>query len=279
MRFGAHESIQGGLDRACSRVRRDGGQVVQIFTKAPQIWKSPPLQEDAIEAFKEARNENQLHTVLVHDSYLINPCSENTETRDKSWQAIQKEAKRCDQLGAEYLVIHPGSPGNLSEKEGIALAAECLKQTLAETQQVTILVETTAGQGKSLGHRFEHLAAIIEKAGSSQRLGACLDTCHMFAAGYDIRDETSARAVLKEFDKVVGAARLRAFHLNDSKKPLGSRVDRHERLGKGEIGLDLFRFLANEPRFAEVPGILETPITKGETFGPEIDLLNSLVAQ
>ena len=213
---------------------------------------------------------------MVHDSYLINLCAENPATRTKSWAAFKEEAERCDQIGAEYLVFHPGSPGNADEKEAVVLIAECLVETLAMTERVHILVENTAGQGKHLGYGFDQLIAIIEKAGASERLGVCFDTCHAFAAGYDLRTEPLARAVFREFDDVVGVERLRGFHLNDSRKPLGSRVDRHALIGKGEIGIELFRYLVNASRFRSLPGVLETPIPKGETYAAEIDLLKSL---
>ena len=276
MLVGAHESIQGGLARAVARGRADGCRALQIFTKAPQTWKSPTIKDAQAEAFQLARSEGDVGPVMVHDSYLINLCAENTETRTKSWAAFKEEAGRCDQIGAEYLVFHPGSPGSADEQEAVVLIAECLVETLAMTERVQILLENTAGQGKHLGYAFAQLIAIIERAGASERLGVCFDTCHAFAAGYDLRTESSARAVFSEFDDVVGAKRLRAFHLNDSRKPLGSRVDRHARIGKGEIGIALFRYLVNASRFRHLPSVLETPVPNGETYAMEIDLLKSL---
>ncbi len=277
MLLGAHESIQGGLDRAVSRARADGCEVFQIFTKAPQAWKTPPIDGTAATAFMSARKAGGFGPVMVHDSYLINLCAVNPDIRRKSRAAFAEEARRCDQIGAEYLVFHPGSPGTLDENEAVTLVADCLVETLAATEHVAILVESTAGQGKHIGYRFEQLAAIIEAAGASNRLGVCFDTCHGFAAGYDLRTEKSARSVFREFDHIVGADRLKAFHLNDSQKPLGSRVDRHALIGRGEIGIELFRYLVNEPRFKELPGVLETPIAKGQTYRDEVDLLKSLV--
>ncbi len=277
MLFGAHQSIQGGLERSVSRAHGDKCQAFQIFTKAPQAWKTQPIADRTAKAFISAQKKRGLGPLLVHDSYLINLCAPNIDTRRKSWAAFKEEAQRCDQIGAEYLVFHPGSPGDLTETEAVALVAEGLQEALAATQHVTILVESTAGQGKSIGHRFEQLFAIIEEAGATERLGVCFDTCHSFAAGYDLRTERSARAVFREFDDIVGATRLRAFHLNDSKKPLGSRVDRHALIGQGEIGEDLFRYLVNDPRFKKIPGVLETPIPKGETYRAEVELLESLV--
>ncbi len=276
MLLGAHQSIKGGFSTAVERAANDGCQALQIFTKAPAIWKTSPIDPDEAERFRLTRAELKIGPVLVHDSYLVNPCAKNPETRRKSWRALEDEARRCDLLGVEFLVLHPGSPGDAGDEEGFDLAAECTARALDASSKVQFLIETTAGQGKSIGHRFEHLAAIIEGAGDDERLGVCLDTCHSFAAGYDLTSPESASRVFAELDAIVGAGRLRALHLNDSKKPLGSRVDRHALIGRGEIGPDLFRWLINEPRFRDIPGILETPVPKEETYRKEIDLLTSV---
>ncbi len=276
MLLGAHQSIKGGFSKAVERAASDSCKALQIFTKAPAIWKTPPIDPDEAARFRLARAELKIGPVLVHDSYLVNPCAKSPETRRKSWRALEEEATRCDLLGAEYLVLHPGSPGDAGDEDGFALAAECVARALDAASMVHLLIETTAGQGKSIGHCFEHLAAIIERAGGDERIGVCLDTCHSFAAGYDLTSPEAAAGVFAELDAIVGADRLRALHLNDSKRPLGSRVDRHALIGQGGIGPELFRWLVNEPRFRDIPGILETPVPKGETYRNEIDFLTSV---
>jgi len=277
LKFGAHQSIQGGFARSIDRALTDNCSSLQIFTKAPSMWKAKPIADSDAGDFRTTRESAGIGPIVVHDSYLINPCAEKDELRAKSWNGLLEEGGRTEKLGIEYLVLHPGALGSLPENEGLELVAGCIDQVLAATGNLTILLETTAGQGTSIGHRFEQLAAIIELSQHPDRVQVCFDTCHVFAAGYDLRTTGKAKSVFAEFDSVIGLDRLAAFHLNDSKKELGTRVDRHALIGKGHIGIELFRYLANEPRFAHTPGILETPIPKGDTYRNEVLLLQSLV--
>jgi deoxyribonuclease-4 len=277
MRVGAHESIQGGFHRAVERAVADGCASMQIFTKAPQIWREPEVTEADAERFRSSRKAAGVRPVVVHASYLINTCSASPSTRAKASASLAAEARRCDLLGADYLVFHPGSPGDLGDDAGIALTAESVRAVLDASGSVGILVENTAGQGKGIGWRFEQLASIIELAGGSDRLGVCIDTCHAFAAGYALSSAAEAAALFDGIDGLLGPGRVRALHLNDAKSGRGSRVDRHALIGKGEIGLEPFRWIVNAARFADVPGIVETPIAKGETYAAEVAALAALV--
>jgi deoxyribonuclease IV len=277
MKIGAHESIQGGFSRAVERAVADGCASMQIFTKSPQIWREPTVTGEDVAAFRKARDAVGFGPVVVHASYLINTCAASPATRAKGSSALAAEARRCDLLGAEYLVFHPGSPGDQGDETGIRLTAESVRAALGESDSVSILVENTAGQGKGIGWRFEHLAAILELAGGGDRLGVCVDTCHASAAGYALSNGDEAAALFDEIDRLLGRGRVRALHLNDAKSARGSRVDRHALIGKGELGLPPFRWLVNAPRFADVPGIVETPIAKGETYAAEVAALGALV--
>jgi deoxyribonuclease-4 len=277
MRIGAHESIQGGFHRAVERAVGDGCASVQIFTKPPQIWREPEVGAEAAATFRAARAAAGIRPVVVHASYLINTCSASPSTRAKATAALAAEARRCDLLGAEQLVFHPGSPGDQGDEAGIRLTAESLRAALGESESVSILVENTAGQGKGIGWRFEQLAAILEGAGGDERLGVCVDTCHAFAAGYALASGDELAALFDGLDALLGRGRVRALHLNDAKSGRGSRVDRHALIGRGEIGLAPFRWLVNASRFAEIPGILETPIDKGGTYAAEVAALAALV--
>lgn len=279
MRIGAHESIQGGFHRALERAAADGCDAVQIFTKAPQIWREPVVSESDAAAFREARERTGVGPVVVHASYLINTCSASPSTRSKARAALVAEAQRCDLLGADHLVFHPGSPGDMGDDAGIALTAESVREVLEASERVSILVENTAGQGKGIGWRFEQLAGILERAGGHPRLGVCIDTCHAFAAGYDLTAPEAAEAMFDGVDRLLGEGRVRALHVNDAKSALGSRVDRHALIGRGELGLPLFRWLVNAPRFEGVPGILETPIDKGDTYAAEVAALRALTGR
>ena len=278
MRIGAHESIQGGFFRALERAKADGCDAVQIFTKAPQIWREPEVTAEDAAAFARARAATGIGPVVVHASYLINACSASPSTRAKARAALVAEARRCDLLGADFLVFHPGSPGDLGDEAGVALTAESVRVALGESSAVSILVENTAGQGKGIGWRFEHLARILELAGGDARLGVCVDTCHAAAAGYDLGSPEAAEATFAEIDRLLGPDRVRALHVNDAKSARGSRVDRHEQIGRGTLGLPLFCWLVNAPRFGGIAGILETPISKGDTYAAEVAQLRSLTS-
>lgn len=275
MKIGAHQSIKGGFHKAIESAVQISLETVQLFTKSPQIWADPILDESQIHGFRAARIQAEYEHVVVHASYLVNPCSAASDTRDKAWESLKNEALRCDKLGVDYLVFHPGSPGKLGIEEGIKLTSEGLQYALDESAHVTILVENTAGQGKSIGHRFDHLAQILEQSSQPGRTGVCFDTCHGFAGGYPLAKKSQAIETFNQFDKIVGRKNLKALHLNDSRTGLGSRVDRHERIGKGHIGIELFKWMVKAKRFENIPAILETPIDKNETYKEEADLLKS----
>jgi deoxyribonuclease IV len=277
MRIGAHESIQGGFHKALERAVADKCDSVQIFTKSPQIWREPEVSEEQVAAFRKARAATGIDPVVVHASYLINTCAASPSARIKARAALVAEARRCDLLGVDFLVFHPGSPGDLGDDTGIRHTAESVREVLAESARVSILVENTAGQGKGIGWRFEHLASILELAGGDARLGVCIDTCHAFAAGYDLESGDAAEAVFAELDALLGCDRVRALHVNDAKSERGSRVDRHELIGRGSLGFTVFEWLVNAPRFAQTPGIVETPVAKGETYAAEVAALCALV--
>ncbi|MCF6186744.1 MAG: deoxyribonuclease IV [Desulfobulbaceae bacterium] len=278
--LGAHESISGGLHLAFDRIQQVGGEALQIFTRNQRQWKAAPLEDDEITAFKEAWDEADRMPVASHASYLINLGSGKREQAEKSVAAFAAELKRCAQLGIPQVVIHPGSHGGAGVEAGLANVTKNLDRVIElagdDCAAVTILLETTAGQGTGLGSRFEELAWILEHSTSSDRLGVCVDTCHIFAAGYDIRTSESYGATFTEFDRFIGLDRIRFFHLNDSKKDLGARVDRHEHIGKGRIGLEGFRSLLNDPRFAVHSMTLETP--KGKDLAEDRQNLATLRA-
>jgi deoxyribonuclease-4 len=268
---GAHVSIAGGMHRAFERGDRLQCLAIQIFLKSSNQWKAKPLTEQDRALFREAWENSPIRNVIAHDSYLINLASPDRDLHRKSLDAFVEELKRANFLGVPYLVLHPGAHMGSGAAVGVPRVAKALRRALARVPPpVKILLENTAGQGSCLGDRFEHLASILEQIGDSDRAGVCLDTCHLFAAGYDIRTEDGYGATIREFDRLIGIGSIRAFHVNDSKKEFGRRVDRHGHIGQGFIGLDAFRFLLNDRRFMEIPKILETP--KGP--GIEEDLMN-----
>jgi deoxyribonuclease-4 len=260
-RLGAHLSIAGGLPRAVDRAKASRCEALQIFTKSAGQWRARPLPDEEIALFRQRVRDTGIGPVVAHNSYLINVGTAQPELRAQSIAALREELDRANALGLDGLVMHPGSYTSGTEADGLRLIAEALQQLLDERPDATtrILLEHTAGQGTNLGHRFEHLAAIIERLGGSPRVGVCIDTCHLLAAGYDICSRDGYERTFEAFDRIVGLDRIRAFHLNDSKKPCGSRVDRHEHIGKGCLGLEPFRMLLNDPRFADRPMLLETP--------------------
>lgn len=261
MLLGAHMSIAGGIDEAPLRGEAVGCKVIQIFTKSSNQWKARELGEEEIERFKTNGENAGISSVIAHDSYLINLASPNDELRKKSFHAFLDEMDRCRRLGIRYLVMHPGSHTGTGEKEGIKTISDQFNELLhlSDGWKVDITLETTAGQGTNLGYKFEHLAAIMDKVKKKDRLKVCFDTCHTFAAGYNIATEEGYTETMAQFDSLIGLDKLVAFHINDSKKGLGSRVDRHEHLGKGTLGEAPFRFIMNDPRFVNIPKILETP--------------------
>jgi deoxyribonuclease IV len=261
---GAHMSIAGGMHKAFERGKHVRCATIQIFLKNSNQWDAKPLTEQDRFLFKEAQKRSGIEPVLAHDSYLINLASPDAALYQKSLTAFVEEMKRANFLGVPCLVLHPGAHVGSGLESGIARVAKALKQALVLVEPpVSILLENIAGQGTGIGYRFEQLAAILERIRNTDRVGICLDTCHAFAAGYDIRTEEGYEATIREFDRLIGIEKILAFHVNDSKKDLGSRVDRHFHIGKGSIGLDGFRFLVNDKRFIRIPKILETPKDSG----------------
>ncbi|MDD2310480.1 MAG: deoxyribonuclease IV [Desulfuromonadaceae bacterium] len=270
--LGAHMSISGGLYLAVDRAVAAGCNVLQIFTRNSNQWKGKPVSESDAALFRSKFAASGLREVVSHDIYLINLASPPGEMRDKSLAAFRDELETCARLGINKVVMHPGSHLTDSPQAGLARVVEAFDLLLGEVPQFEgkVLVETTAGQGSNLGRTFEELGAIIHGSRFPEKFAVCFDTCHTFAAGYDTATEEGYRDTMEQFDRIIGIDRLQCFHFNDSKKGLGSRVDRHEHIGQGTLGLNPFRFILNDPRFATVPKILETP--KGDHN--EMDVIN-----
>jgi len=275
---GAHVSISGGLDQAPERGMEIGGTAIQIFTKNQVQWKTKPLLNDEIGKFRHSLAQSGIRSILAHDSYLINLGSPEKNLLEKSRAAFLDEMKRAEDLQIPSLIFHPGSHKDAGEEVGIRLIAESLNYAHLQCPdfQVKLLLETTAGQGTSLGHNFEQLQKIIEIVSQPERVGICLDTCHIFAAGYDIRARSSYDQTFNKFDEVIGLDKLYAIHLNDSLKGLGSRIDRHANIGEGQIGLNGFRLIMNDARFVNIPKVLETP-GNSLSFKKNLDLLKNLI--
>lgn len=259
--IGAHTSIAGGVQNALIEGKEIGATTIQLFTSSVRRWQNKPLTQESIAAWNETLAETGLKNVMSHDSYLINLGAPDPVVLQKSRDAFRQEVERCVQLDLTYLNFHPGAA--LTEDPQICLDRICeslhLVEDLVANSSLRLLFEGTAGQGSVVGHKFEQLAYLIQKTEKRMRVGICLDTCHMFVAGYDLRTAEACDATFKEFDCIVGLKHLYAFHLNDSLKGLGSHIDRHQALGKGEIGLECFRFLMNDPRTRHLPKYLETP--------------------
>lgn len=280
--LGAHMSISGGLHLAVGRAVVAGCSVLQIFTRNSNQWKGKPVSEADAALFRSTFAASGLREVVSHDIYLINLAAPPGETRDKSLVAFRDELETCARLGINKVVMHPGSHLTESPQTGLARVIEAFDVLFSEVPQFEgkVLIETTAGQGSNLGRTFEELGTIITGSRYPEKFGVCFDTCHTFAAGYDTASEEGYRDTMEQFDRIIGLERLECFHFNDSKKGLGSRVDRHEHIGQGTLGLNPFRFILNDPRFAAVPKILETP--KGdadEMDGVNLALLRGLVEQ
>lgn len=276
MKFGAHMSTSGGLHKAFALGEQAGCDTIQIFSKNQQQWRARPLTDSDIARWKAEQARTGLGPVVVHDSYLINLASPRDDLWEKSIAAFADELERCAALGIPYLVTHPGAHTGSGEEAGLQREADALNRLFdaGVGDAVMVLLEITAGQGTCLGGRFEHLAKLIELVAHDERLGVCLDTCHMLAAGYDFRTPETYAATFDEFDRVVGMERIKIIHVNDSQKDLGSHVDRHAHIGEGCIGLEGFRSLINDPRLADVPMILETP--KGKDLAEDIENLAKL---
>jgi len=268
--LGAHMSTSGGIGNSIRNGKAIGCTAIQVFTSSPQQWKSRPVTDEVAADFKSACEETGISEIVSHDSYLINLCAPDPEKREQSIEGIKREINRCAQYGIRYVVSHMGSHVGQGEKAGLAAVVESTKRVLDETpDSIFLCMETTAGQGSALMAKFEQLAFVIEQLKGHPRLAICLDTCHVFVAGYDIRTEETFSTTFSEFDRIIGFDRLKVVHCNDSKKGLGSRVDRHSNIGEGEIGVEAFRLLVNDPRFDSIPILLETP---AENEGHERDL-------
>ncbi|MCW8848863.1 MAG: deoxyribonuclease IV [Melioribacteraceae bacterium] len=278
--LGAHTSTSGGVSKAIERATQLNFSAIQIFTKNNNRWFSKPLEESEIEKFKSLDDKSTIKFIVSHDSYLINLCASNLEILKKSQNAFVDELTRCELLGIPYLNFHPGSHTGRGEQDGLKVISESINIAHSKTKDfnVSSMLEITAGQGTVIGYKFEHINRIIEKVEEKQRMSVCIDTAHMFAAGYDFSDENSYYKTMKEFDDIIGIDKLKCFHLNDSKKELGSRVDRHDHIGKGFIGIEGFRNIMNDERLISIPKILETPKGKEQLEDLEnLTVLKSLI--
>jgi len=259
--LGAHMSIAGGLAQALHRGQTVGCSIVQLFLKNQVQWAAKRLGQDEIAEFKRAQAETEIRTAFAHASYLINLCSPVEREWARSVEALSDELERAEALGLPFVIVHPGSHKGEGFQAGLERISRALQELERQTRgyDVRLLLENTAGAGNTVGARFEELQAILERASAPERFGVCLDTCHLFAAGYDIRTQGGYEATIEDLDRQIGVSRVHAWHLNDAKKGLGSGLDRHEHIGEGQIGLEAFRALLNDPRFTACPMSLETP--------------------
>lgn len=293
--FGSHLSIAGGMHNTLLAAETLGMETVQVFTKNQQQWVARDLEPEQVAEFRRQSRRLGFAKIVAHDSYLINLAAEGAGLREKSVAAFVEEVRRCDLLGIRYLVMHPGAHTGQGEEVGIKKVIEAFGRIIDEVEEwereggkgrrllpgvkaeewrpVTVCIESTAGQGTCLGHTFEHLAEILAGVKRSERFGICLDTCHLLAAGYELETAEGTQKMLTEFDRLIGMKHLKVWHLNDSKKPRGSRVDRHEHIGRGCVGLAAFGVICRDPRFAQIPKILETPKEKAPD-GREWDEIN-----
>jgi deoxyribonuclease-4 len=275
--IGAHVSASGGVFNAPLNAMEIGAKAFALFTKNQRQWVAKPLDEESIKKFKTNLDLSGIlpKHILPHDSYLINLGHPQEEKREKSLNAFIDEIQRCDELGLDRLNFHPGSHLNkISEEECLEFISQSMNEALKKTKNVKLVIENTAGQGSNMGYKLEHLGYLVENSIDRQRVGVCIDTCHFFTSGYDIREKASYENSMKKFDTIIGFEFLAGMHLNDSKPELGSRVDRHESIGKGKIGLEAFRLIMNDERIDDIPMVLETP--NSEIWAQEIELLYSL---
>lgn len=275
--IGAHVSIAGGVENAPVNARKIGAKAFALFTKNQRQWSAAPLTPESIELFKQRCKEYgyEAKHILPHDSYLINLGNPEKEALEKSRAAFLDEMQRCEQLGLDRLNFHPGSSlKKVSDEECLRTIAESINITLDKTQGVCAVIENTAGQGSNLGYSFEQIAYIIDRVEDKSRVGVCIDTCHAFAAGYDLKSESGFQETFEHFEEVIGFKYLKGMHLNDSKKGVGSHVDRHEDIGRGELGIAPFRMLMHDKRFDDLPLVLETP--DEDRWAEEIGMLYTL---
>jgi len=276
--LGAHMSIAGKMSLAIERGESIGCTAIQIFTKSNRQWHAKPLTDEETMSFKKAYKDSSIQSVITHAAYLINIGSPDKEIEKKSIHALEIELNRCADLTIPYLVLHPGSHGNTDEESCLARISANIDKILSATSDCTILLETMAGQGSSVGHTFEHLAQIIKHSKHKRRIGVCFDTCHAFVAGYDFRTEKTYDLMWEQFDKIIGINKLKAIHINDSQKDVGSRVDRHADIGKGKIGLKAFELLLNDPKLFDIPKVLETPKTDLSDYKRNMETLIDLIS-
>lgn len=276
MLLGAHMSIAGGVFNAPGLGQKATCDVIQVFTKSSNQWKAKTLTDEDIKKFFDAQKETGVKVVCAHDSYLVNLASPDDTLYQKSYDAFKIELERCHLLKIPYLVMHPGSHVGSGEEAGLKRIAESFNRLFDELPDNKTIVcqETTAGQGTNLGYKFEQLAGVVDKVEDKKRMAVCLDTCHIFAAGYPIQNERDYKKTMKEFNQILGLKKLKVIHINDSKKSFASRVDRHEHIGKGYLGLEPFRHIMNDNRLKKVPKILETP--KGDDLKEDIENLKKL---
>jgi deoxyribonuclease IV len=280
MRIGAHMSVAGGLAKAVDRAVVHGCEALQIFAKNANQWRGKPLDDEDVRAFRSRLDAAGIRPAVSHASYLINLATAASPLREQSIDAFVDELDRADRLGLLGVVIHPGTCTSGGDEEGLRRIGDGIARALRARprRKAMVLLEHTAGQGRTLGHRFEHLAAILEHLNGSPRVGVCLDTCHLVASGYDIVSETGYRETFEAFDRLVGFDRLKVFHGNDSKKPCASRVDRHEHIGRGCLGTEPFRRLLHDHRFTHLPILIETEKTSRTTRpgAIEVDPLDAM---
>lgn len=275
--IGAHVSVSGGVFNAPLNAAALGANAFAMFLKNQRQWAAKEYDDKTIDAFRANMQKCgfSADAVLPHDSYLINLGSPDVDARQKSFDAFLDEARRVEELGLKLLNFHPGSHlRQISEDDCLKLIAESMNEAIAKTKEVVLVIENTAGQGSNMGYRFEHLARLIELTDNKKRVGVCLDTCHTFAAGYELRDAAGFAKTFEEFERIVGFEYLRGMHINDSKGAIGSKLDRHDSLGVGTIGLDAFSFIMADARFDGIPLVLETP--NEAIWADEIKLLRSL---
>lgn len=280
MLLGAHMSVAGGLEKALLIGKEVGCQTIQIFTKNNNQWNAKPLTPQEISLFLKTKDQTEISPVFAHASYLINIGSPEEALYKKSIEALLDELKRCEKIGLSFLVLHPGAHRESGEEEALKKISQAINIVFQKTEgyRTMLLLENTAGQGTCIGHLFEHLAMIIENVLDKERIGVCFDTCHAFQAGYDMRTRAGYEKTFKDFDETVGLSKIKAFHLNDSKKEFHQRVDRHEHIGKGSLGKEAFQFLMNDKRFQYLPMVLETPKGKARLEDKEnLSLLRSFI--
>ncbi len=276
MKLGAHMFITGGLHKSIESAEQLNCETIQIFMKSNRSWSAKELTDEALNKFLVKKSESSVSPIFAHNTYLINLCAVDAAVLNKSYEGLLLELERAEKLELPFTVLHPGSHLGAGEDEGLHRIAENLRKLFEETEgyHVKVLLETTAGQGTNLGYKFEHLATLMKLIDYPDRIGTCFDTCHAFAAGYDFRTEKGYEEVISSFDSIVGLDCLLAFHLNDSTKDCGSKVDRHEHIGRGHIGTQGFKHFMNDKRFRNHPAVLETP--KGKDYKEDITNLKVL---